>query len=201
MATWDFGGMTAGGGSFLAPGSYLVETLDEWSISKNQNGNTTIRVPFRVEAPDEFAGTTAAFYQTIVTTGDAKKQRGSQFYFYTMLVNLGITSDEDKKNGAHGCDPVVGKDENEYGAHPLLGFKVNGEDRSIGGKKAIAVVVADNNRSSGFNVLRLEKYVDGWTPPPINKEAVAQQAANLQVANRELSNQQAQQPAADGLPW
>ncbi len=156
------------GGRTLAPGRYTVETLDEVTASRSQAGNVVLRIPFKVVDDSEFAGVTAAMYQTILEDqSDPDKYNASQFYLYRVFSALGVTSDEDKGPKGHTAELEFGTEKNQWGGVPVTALIVNGQKRSLGARRAIAIVVADPNRNSGINVDRFEPLPEGERSTPM----------------------------------
>lgn len=208
MSLFDFTGIsTEGSGVQLAPGRYKVSTNDNWTVTKTDSGNMSLRIPFTVLESGEYEGGTASMYHTIMLPPEgyssmsdkekaeiADKIRYNKQLTLQLFANLGLINEEtdrDQNTGALHADFEYGE-KDDYDRVPVNCLKVttpNGEERrSLGGRIAIAVVVTSSYTKSGVKVDRFD--------PAGDAKQQAQQPQPQQVQPEQQPQQQPQKPNA-----
>lgn len=214
---FDFTGVYDSGTDIsLEPGRYRASTKDNWSISKNDNGNLNLRVPFIVMEDGEFNGASSSFYHTIVqppanynTLGPkdkaewADKLRKNKVYSLRLFSALGLITDADRgENGQVQASFQYG-DKDDYDRTAITGLNVNGTIRNLDGRPVIAVVVTSSYTSSGVKVDSLEPLGDptaNQAPSPVTPQP-AQQATAAQGEQMFGGTAQQEQPQAQDIPF
>jgi len=152
---FDFTGVNESGFVLVKPGRYEVE-VDQWyKRRKEETGNDVFDVDVKfTDGP--YQGQTVRYF-----TGVTEKSIG---FVLAMFSALGLVSDKDRVLGADGQPgPLKAKavygEKDSYGRQEVTAIEVNGENRPVKGRKAIAVITNEPNASGEMTtrVQRLEK--------------------------------------------
>lgn len=166
---FDFTGITDSGSVTLTPGRYDVSTQGNWTASETQGGHMRVYVPFTVQGDGEFSGASSAYYHTVMASGEPAKIRANKVFTLRLFTALGLLTENDRlTDGSMKAEfKYGGKDDN--GRTAITALMVNGEERKLEGRSAIAVVTVNPNTQSGIAVDRLEPA--GKVSPPVGNNA------------------------------
>jgi len=149
---FDFTNTSDQGFTVLPPDRYDVRSVEWWLRKKEDTGNIVIDMDMEVISGD-YEGETVRNFHAIT------QQESTKGFLLRMLKALGIVEDGDRgKNGELKVEFIYG-DEDDNGRVEVTAVEVNGEEREVEGREAIAVVTKRPDQATGetrTGIARLE---------------------------------------------
>ena len=154
---FDFTNTSDQGYTVLPPDRYDVKSTEWWLRKKEETGNIVIDMDMEVISGD-YQGESVRNFHAIT------QQESTKGFLLRMLKALGIVEDGDRgKNGELKVEFVYG-DEDDNGRVEVTAVEVNGEEREVEGREAVAVVTKRPDQATGetrTGVARLEQAGSG----------------------------------------
>lgn len=149
---FDFTSVTDQGFVILPPGRYAVVTTDEWWLRRKEGSeNTIIDIDVEVTA-GKYKGETTRYFHTITNTDQTLG------FLLRFLRAIGLIRDGDR--GAKGelrAEFIYGEKDDRDRVR-LKTISVNGEERSVAGNKAIAVLTEYTDNATGDKRSRIARF-------------------------------------------
>lgn len=149
--TFDFTNYNEDGFLQIPAGRYDVVT-QPWKYRTSESGNPVFHIDVEFTG-GQFKGETMRYFHTIMP------EEWSKGAFLRMLKEIGVVKQDDHKKGEKlTVIPLLGEtDEREF--TEVTHIEVNGDKRTVDGRKAVAVIVPGKDKQGNANTMiqRLEK--------------------------------------------